>query len=237
MDRGELRRYSRQILLPEIALAGQEKLQASSVLIVGLGGLGSPVALYLAGAGVGRLGLCEFDRLEPHNLQRQTLYSSVDVGRPKLDAALERLTALNPGVNLEPHGKLSPDTVQDTIRGYDLIVDGTDNFATRYLVNDACVMLEKPWIWGAAVRWEGMVSVFDANLSLRDAFPDPPTTVDDCDTLGVFGPLLSVVGGAMAGEALKHFVGLETLHGSLWLYDALEARARTIKLSLGPRVS
>ncbi len=237
MDRDELRRYSRQILLPEIALSGQEKLRASSVLIVGLGGLGSPVALYLAGAGVGRLGLCEFDTLEPHNLQRQTLYQSADVGRPKLEAALERLRGLNPGVSFVPHGQLDPQTATETLRGYDLVVDATDNFATRYLVNDACVALQKTWVWGAAVRWEGMVSVFDATLSLRDAFPDPPATTDDCDALGVFGPLLSVTGGVMAGEALKHLVGLETLKGRLWLYDALDATVRNVKLRLGARES
>ena len=237
MDRDELRRYSRQILLPEIALSGQEKLRASSVLIVGLGGLGSPVALYLAGAGVGRIGLCEFDTLEPHNLQRQTLYQSADVGSPKLTAATARLRALNPGVDFVPHAKLEPDTAQDTLFGYDLVVDATDNFAARYLVSDACVALQKTWVWGAAVRWEGMVSVFDATVSLRDAFPDPPSTTDDCDTLGVFGPLLSVIGGVMAGEALKQLVGLGTLRGRLWLYDALDATVRNVKLRLSARVT
>jgi adenylyltransferase/sulfurtransferase len=226
----ELRRYSRQILLSEIGLQGQQRLREKSVLIVGLGGLGSPVALYLAGAGVGRLGLSEFDQLEPHNLQRQTLYTTDGVGRPKLDLALERLRAVNPGVVLEAHSKLEPGTAANVIAGYDLIVDATDNFATRYMISDACVKLQKRWVWGAAVRWDGMVSVFDAQLSLRDAFPNPPEQTDDCDTLGVFGPLLSVIGGVMAGETLKTLLGLETLYGRLWLFDAFEASARTVKL-------
>lgn len=230
MNHEELRRYSRQILLSEIGLQGQQRLREASVLIVGLGGLGSPVALYLAGAGVGRIGLCEFDQLEPHNLQRQTLYTTDGVGKPKLDLALERLQAVNPGVILEPHGKFEPGTVTDVLAGYDLIVDATDNFATRYMISDACVTLQKRWVWGAAVRWDGMVSVFDDHLSLRDAFPNPPEQTDDCDTLGVFGPLLSVIGGVMAGEALKVLLGLETLYGRLWLFDAFESSARTVKL-------
>lgn len=232
MDRNEIRRYSRQIILPEIGLDGQEKLSSSSVLIVGLGGLGSPIAQYLVGAGVGRIGLCEFDQLEIHNLQRQTLYTTPDVGRAKLEIALEHLAAVNPNLKLEAHGKLEQSTASATLADYDLVVDATDNIKARYLISDTSVALEKTCVWGGAVRWEGMASVFDHRLSLRDAFPEPPDEPDDCDTLGVHGPLLGVVGSVMASQALKHLVGLETLYGRVWLFDALETKARIIKLKL-----
>jgi molybdopterin-synthase adenylyltransferase len=230
MDRNEIRRYARQIILPEIGLDGQEKLQASSVLIVGLGGLGSPIAQYLVAAGVGRIGLCEFDQLEIHNLQRQTLYTTPDIGRAKLEVALLHLAAVNPSIKLEAHGKLEDSTARETLAGYDLIVDGTDNIKARYLISDTSVSLEKTCVWGGAVRWEGMASVFDHQLSLRDAFPEPPDQPDDCDTLGVHGPLLGVVGSVMASQAIKHLVGLETLYGRVWLFDALETKSRIIKL-------
>lgn len=232
MDRDELRRYSRQILLQEVALAGQEALKASSVLIVGLGGLGSPVAHYLAGAGIGRIGLSEFDALEVHNLQRQTLYETAGVGQAKLGLAIERLRAINPGIQIEGHPKLESGTARDLLSGYDLVIDATDNFDARYLVSDVCVEIGKPWVWGAAVRWEGMASVLDARLSLRDVFADPPAQTDDCDTLGVHGPLLGVVGSVMASQAIKHLLGLETLYGQLWLFDALTTKARTIRLKM-----
>jgi molybdopterin-synthase adenylyltransferase len=235
MDRNEIRRYARQIILPEIGLDGQEKLSNSSVLIVGLGGLGSPIAQYLVGAGVGRIGLCEFDQLEIHNLQRQTLYTTPDIGRAKLEIALERLNAVNPGLKIETHDKLDDDTAREILAGYDLVVDGTDNIKARYLISDTSVALEKTCVWGGAVRWEGMVSVFDHRLSLRDAFPEPPDEPDDCDTLGVHGPLLGVVGSVMASQALKHLVGLETLYGRVWLFDAIETTARIIKLKTGNR--
>jgi molybdopterin-synthase adenylyltransferase len=230
MDRNEIRRYARQIILPEIGLDGQEKLSNSSVLIVGLGGLGSPIAQYLVAAGVGRIGLCEFDQLEIHNLQRQTLYTTPDIGRAKLEVALLHLALVNPSIKLEAHGKLEDSTARETLAGYDLIVDGTDNIKARYLISDTSVSLEKTCVWGGAVRWEGMASVFDHRLSLRDAFPEPPDQPDDCDTLGVHGPLLGVVGSVMASQALKHLVGLETLYGRVWLFDALETKSRIIKL-------
>lgn len=230
MDRTEIRRYARQIILPEIGLEGQEKLNHSSVLIVGLGGLGSPIAQYLVAAGVGRIGLCEYDQLEIHNLQRQTLYTTPDVGRSKLEVALEHLLLVNPNIKLQAHGKLEDANARETLAGYDLIVDGTDNIKARYLISDTSVALQKTCVWGGAVRWEGMVSVFDHNLSLRDAFPEPPDQPDDCDTLGVHGPLLGVVGSIMASQALKQLVGLETLYGKLWFFDALETKARIIKL-------
>jgi molybdopterin-synthase adenylyltransferase len=229
-SREELKRYSRQILVPEIALSGQGKLQSSSVLVIGAGGLGSPVLNYLVAAGVGRVGVCEFDTLELHNLQRQTLYSNDQVGRHKLDSALERLEAVNPEVRLEGFPKLTPENASEMFSSFDLIVDASDNFGTRYLISDTCVQLEKPWVWGAAQGLEGMVSVFDSRLSLRDAFPNPPENQDDCDTLGVLGPLLAVIGGLMASEAIKHLVGLETLYGKLWTFDALSSQVRLLKL-------
>jgi molybdopterin-synthase adenylyltransferase len=232
MQRTEIRRYARQIILPEIGLEGQEKLNNSSVLIVGLGGLGSPIAQYLVAAGVGRIGLCEYDQLEIHNLQRQTLYTTPDVGRAKLEVALEHLALVNPNIKLEGHNKLEESNARETLAGYDLVVDGTDNIKARYLISDTTVSLRTPCVWGGAVRWEGMVSVFDHQLSLRDAFPEPPDQPDDCDTLGVHGPLLGVVGSIMASQALKHLVGLETLYGKLWFFDALETKARIIKLKM-----
>ena len=230
MDRNEIRRYSRQIILPEVGIEGQEKLQNSSVLIVGLGGLGSPVAQYLVGAGIGRIGLCEFDKLEIHNLQRQTLYATDGIGREKIKLAIERLSNVNPSVKLEPHDKLEVSNVAEIFENYDLIVDGTDNFVARYLISDTSVKLEKTCVWGGAVRWEGMASVFDANLSLRDVFPEPPEQAEDCDTLGVHGPLLGVVGSVMASQAIKSLLGLETLYGQIWLFDALETRSRMVKV-------
>jgi molybdopterin-synthase adenylyltransferase len=229
-SREELKRYSRQILVPEIALAGQGRLKSSSVLVIGAGGLGSPVAQYLVAAGVGRVGISEFDTLELHNLQRQTLYSGDQVGQPKLDSALERLGAVNSEVQLEGFPKLMPENASEMFSGFDLIVDASDNFGTRYLISDTCVVLEKPCVWGAAQGLEGMVSVFDSKLSLRDAFPNPPETQDDCDTLGVLGPLLAVIGGLMASEAIKYLVGLETLHGKLWTFDAISSQVRLLKL-------
>ncbi len=230
MERTEIRRYARQIMLPEVGIEGQETLQNASVLIVGLGGLGSPVAQYLVGAGIGKIGLCEFDKLEIHNLQRQTLYATDGIGREKIQLALERLSNINPHVKLEVHEKLEPENAAQILEPYDLIVDGTDNFAARYLISDISSMLSKTCVWGGAVRWEGMASVFDANLSLRDVFPEPPEQEEDCDTLGVHGPLLGVVGSVMASQALKSLLKLETLYGQLWLFDALETRSRIVKI-------
>jgi molybdopterin-synthase adenylyltransferase len=204
------------------------------VLLIGLGGLGSPVAQYLVAAGIGTLGLSEFDTLELHNLQRQTLYTTAGVGQPKLELAFEHLRALNPHVMLEAKEKLGTDGAKALLEPYDLVIDATDNFATRYLINDTCVALEKPWVWGAAVRWDGMASVFDHRLSLRHAFHDPPQTSENCDTLGVHGPLLGVVGSIMAGQAIKHLLGLETLYGRLWTFDALEGTTRSMRLQTQP---
>ena len=201
--------------------------------MVGAGGLGSPVLSYLAAAGVGRLGLAEHDRVDATNLQRQVLYASADVGNDKAAAALARIEALNPGVRTEAVGRLDPANARSLVGEYDLVVDASDNFATRYLVSDTCSSAGRAWVWGAAQGFDGMTSVFDAALTLRDAFPSPPDTEENCDTIGVFGPLVGVVGSMMAGEALKFLLGLPTLRGRLWLYDALEGEART--LALGTR--
>jgi molybdopterin-synthase adenylyltransferase len=230
MTRDELRRYARQIILPEVGVAGQERLKAARVLLIGLGGLGSPVAQYLVAAGIGTLALSEFDTLELHNLQRQTLYTTAGVGQPKLELALEHLRAVNPHVVLEAKRRLEPDGAAALLEPYDLVIDATDNVATRYLISDTCVALRKSWVWGAAVGWDGMVSLFDQHLSLRRAFKNPPEQADNCDTLGVHGPLLGVVGSIMAGQAIKHLLGLETLYGRLWHFDALNGATRTIRL-------
>ncbi len=235
MDAALLRRYSRQILLTEIGVAGQEKLLNAKILIVGLGGLGSPVAQYLAGAGIGTLGLSEFDVLQLHNLQRQTLYNTDGLGKNKLDLAIARLHAINPNTKIIGHPKLNSDNAAELLGQYDLLMDATDNFASRYLISDSCVAAKRPWVWGAAVRWEGMVSLFDHNISLRDFFPDPPEQQENCDTLGVHGPLLGVVGSMMAGQAIKHLLGLETLYGQLWLFDALDNNTRKIKMRVSER--
>jgi molybdopterin-synthase adenylyltransferase len=228
-SREQLKRYSRQIILPEVALAGQERLQSGSVLVIGAGGLGSPVLTYLVSSGVGRVVIAEDDTLDASNLQRQFLYDSGGVGRPKLSLALERLRALNPEVQLEGAGRLTSENAAALIGSAHLTVDASDNLETRYLVSDMCVRLGKTWVWGAAEGFTGMVAVFDAALSLRDAFPNP-VAQDNCDTVGVFAPVLGVTGSLMATAALKLMLELPVPRGLLTLHDALEGTTRTIKL-------
>ncbi len=230
LERDQLKRYARHLILPEVGLAGQQRLADSSVLIVGLGGLGSPIAQYLAATGIGRIGLSEFDTVEIHNLQRQTLYTTSDIGKPKLEVAKARLVAVNPTIQISTHSSITDDNATQMLAGFDLILDATDNFASRYLISDTCTALQKPLVWGAAVRWEGMVSVFDQQHSLRNFFPVAPETTENCDTLGVHGPLLGMIGSMMASQAIKYLLGLETLVGYLWLYDALDNQARKIKM-------
>lgn len=228
LSREEVERYSRQLLLPDFAQA-MPRLRAARVLLVGLGGLGTPLASYLAGAGVGQLTLCDGDRVSLSNLQRQTLYVSADVGRPKTEVAAARLQALNPGVRLETAPALDTANAAALIGSHDLVLDASDNFAARYTVSDVCAALGKTWVWGAAGGFEGMLSVFRGGLTLREVFPEPGG--DDCDTLGVLGPLLGVVASAMAAEALKLLGGVgEPLLGKLWTYDALSGRVRVIRL-------
>jgi len=236
----ELVRYSRHLVLPEVGLEGQQRLKAASVLVVGAGGLGSPVALYLAAAGVGRLGLVDFDRVDASNLQRQVLYGSSSVGRSKLDAARERLEDLNPEIRIETHEtRLTSQNALEILGGYDVIVDGTDNFPTRYLVNDACVLLGKPNVHGSIFRFEGQASVFDAAQGpcYRCLYPDPPPPglVPSCAEGGVLGVLPGVIGVIQAIEAIKLILGRgETLIGRLLLFDAWSMRFRELQLRKDP---
>jgi sulfur-carrier protein adenylyltransferase/sulfurtransferase len=240
LSRDELRRYSRHLLLPEVGVAGQKRLRQSKVLLVGAGGLGAPTALYLAAAGVGEIGLVDMDEIELSNLQRQVLYTSDDLGRPKIEAAKERLEALNPGVRVVPHaGRLTAENAMRTIEPYDVIIDGTDNFPTRYLVNDACVLLGKPNVYGSIYRFEGQASVFDATRGpcYRCLYPEPPPPglVPSCAEGGVLGVLPGMIGMIQATETVKLLLGKgEPLIGRLLLYDALAMRFRELRLRKNP---
>lgn len=236
----EIERYGRHLVLPGVGPEGQERLKAARILVVGAGGLGSPAALYLAAAGVGTLGLVEFDAVDLSNLQRQVLYSTADVGGPKAPAAGRRLRDLNPAVEVRLHEvRLSRDTAMEIIRGYDLVLDGSDNFATRYLVNDACVLAGVPFVYGSVFRFEGQVSLFAApgGPCYRCLFPAPPApgTVPDCAVGGVLGVLPGLVGTLQAGEALKWVLGIgEPLRGRLLLIDALAVSFREIAIQRNP---
>ncbi len=240
LSQDELRRYSRHLILPEVGLQGQRRLKAASVLIVGAGGLGSPLALYLAAAGVGRIGLVDFDRVDASNLQRQILYGSGSVGRPKLEAARERLFDLNPGVRVELHEtRLTSANAMEILKDYDVVADGTDNFPTRYLVNDACTLLGKPNVYGSIFRFEGQASVFDARVGpcYRCLYPDPPPPglVPSCAEGGVLGVLPGVIGLLQGVETLKLLLGVgESLIGRLLLFDALALSFRELTLRKDP---
>jgi len=240
MSQEDLLRYSRHLILPEVGLSGQRRLMAASVLIVGAGGLGSPLALYLAAAGVGRIGLVDFDRVDASNLQRQILYGHASVGRPKLEAARERLADLNPGVKVELHEeRLSSANAMEILKPYDVVADGTDNFPTRYLVNDACTLLGKPNVYGSIFRFEGQASVFDARRGpcYRCLYPDPPPPglVPSCAEGGVLGVLPGVIGVLQGVETLKLLLGVgETLIGRLLLFDALALTFRELALRKDP---
>ncbi|MGH7730760.1 MAG: ubiquitin-like small modifier protein 1 [Candidatus Eiseniibacteriota bacterium] len=240
MTQDELLRYGRHLILPEVGLEGQRRLKAASVLIIGAGGLGSPLALYLAAAGVGRIGLADFDRVDASNLQRQILYGAASVGRPKLEAARERLADLNPGVRVELHeGRLSSANAMEVLKPYDVIADGTDNFPTRYLVNDACTLLGKPNVYGSIFRFEGQASVFDARVGpcYRCLYPDPPPPglVPSCAEGGVLGVLPGVIGALQGVETLKLLLGVgEPLIGRLLLFDALALSFRELTLRKDP---
>lgn len=237
MTPAETARYDRQMRLPEVGPAGQERLAAASVLIVGAGGLGSPVALYLAAAGVGRLGLVDFDRVDESNLHRQILYTTGDVGRRKTDAAADRLRALNPHVTVETHGlKLDADNARALIGGYDLVADGADTFATRYAVNDACVATGTPNVFASVSAFEGQASVFSApgGPCYRCLFPDapPPGAVPSCAEGGVLGALPGLMGSIQATEVLKWILGVgESLVGRLLTVDARTMQTRTLRVS------
>jgi molybdopterin/thiamine biosynthesis adenylyltransferase/rhodanese-related sulfurtransferase len=236
----EIQRYSRHLLLPEVGLEGQQKLKAASVLVIGAGGLGSPVALYLAAAGVGRIGLVDFDVVEYSNLQRQIIHGTGDVGRPKLNSARDRILDVNPNVEVILHERaIDSGNALAIIGDYDVVIDGTDNFPTRYLTNDACVLLGKPNVYGSIFRFEGQASVFDAERGpcYRCLFPEPPPPglVPSCAEGGVLGVLPGVIGSIQATEALKLILAEgESLVGRLLLYDALEMTFDEVRLRKDP---
>jgi adenylyltransferase/sulfurtransferase len=236
----ELSRYSRHLILPEVGMEGQRRLKAARVLCVGTGGLGSPLAFYLAAAGVGTLGLVDFDVVDASNLQRQIIHSTRDIGRKKLDSAAEKLVALNPALNVVKHETmLTSANALDILKDYDIVADGTDNFPTRYLVNDACVLLGKPNVYGSIFRFEGQASVFatEQGPCYRCLYPEPPPPglVPSCAEGGVLGILPGLVGVIQATEAIKLILGKgDSLAGRLLLVDALNMRFRELKLRKNP---
>jgi adenylyltransferase/sulfurtransferase len=236
----EIRRYSRHLIMPQVGMAGQRKLKAASVLVVGLGGLGSPLAMYLAAAGVGRLGLVDYDTVSRSNLQRQLIHGTGNVGRTKLASATERIRDLNPNVQIDPYAlPLTSENALDIFAPYDVIVDGTDNFPTRYLVNDACVLLGKPNVYGSIFRFDGQATIFYAKEGpcYRCLFPEPPPPglVPSCAEGGVIGVLPGVIGTIQATETIKLVLGIgETLIGRLLLYDALTMSFDFVKLRKNP---
>lgn len=239
----ELRRYSRHILLEEVGAVGQARLRAARVLVVGAGGLGSPLALYLAAAGVGTLGLIDHDRLELSNLQRQVAHATARIGRNKAESAAETLRALNPSVTLEIHQRrMDADAARELIPRYDVVCDGTDNFATRFLLGDACHLLGRPLVSAAVLRFEGQLSVFRSHQGAphpchRCLHPEPPPEglVPTCSEAGVLGAVTGVMGTLQATEVLKLILDIgEGLSGRLLLWDALDARFRTVKLRRDP---
>jgi sulfur-carrier protein adenylyltransferase/sulfurtransferase len=240
LSREEVLRYSRHLILPDVGLEGQQKLKAARVLLIGAGGLGSPAALYLAAAGIGTLGLVDFDVVDVTNLHRQVLHGTSDVGRPKLESAAERIAGINPHVHVERfETRLTSANALDIIREFDVIVDGTDNFPTRYLVNDACVLANRPNVYGSIFRFEGQASVFATpdGPCYRCLFrePPPPGLVPSCAEGGVLGVLPGLVGTIQATEAIKLILGIgETLIGRLLLVDALRMEFRTVMLRRDP---
>jgi molybdopterin/thiamine biosynthesis adenylyltransferase/rhodanese-related sulfurtransferase len=237
----EVRRYSRHLIIPDVAMAGQQRLMNAKVLCVGAGGLGSPALLYLAAAGVGTLGIVEFDTVDESNLQRQIIHGQSDIGKSKALSAKEKIAEINPNVNVVVHEvRLDPDNVMEIFAQYDLIVDGTDNFATRYLVNDACVLLKKPYVWGSIYRFDGQASVFWAEYGpcYRCLYPEPPPPgmVPSCAEGGVLGVLCASIGSIQTTEAIKLITGIgEPLIGQLMIYDALEMSYRKIKVRKDPK--
>ncbi|MFB7875828.1 adenylyltransferase/sulfurtransferase MoeZ [Nocardia sp. NPDC056064] len=244
LTKDEVARYSRHLIIPDLGVDGQKRLKNAKVLVIGAGGLGSPALLYLAAAGVGTLGIVEFDEVDMSNLQRQVIHGESDIGRSKADSARDSILEINSGITVELHKiRLEPDNAVELFRQYDLIVDGTDNFATRYLVNDAAVLAGKPYVWGSIYRFEGQVSVFweDApdgrGINYRDLYPEapPPGMVPSCAEGGVLGVLCASIGSIMVTEAIKLITGIgETLLGRLMVYDALDMNYRTIKLRRDP---
>jgi sulfur-carrier protein adenylyltransferase/sulfurtransferase len=236
----EVRRYSRHLIIPDVAMDGQKRLKNSKVLCVGAGGLGSPALMYLAAAGVGTLGIVEFDTVDESNLQRQIIHGQSDIGRSKAESARDSVREINPYVEVRLHEeRLDSENVMEIFAQYDLIVDGTDNFATRYLVNDACVLLNKPYVWGSIYRFDGQASVFWSEYGpcYRCLYPEPPPPgmVPSCAEGGVLGVLCGSIGAIQVTEAIKLLTGVgEPLVGRLMIYDALEMSYRTVKVRKDP---
>jgi sulfur-carrier protein adenylyltransferase/sulfurtransferase len=236
----EVKRYSRHLIIPEIGMTGQKRLKSARVLVVGAGGLGSPALLYLAAAGVGTLGVIDFDVVDESNLQRQIIHGQSDIGRLKAESARDSVAEINPFVNVQVHTEaLTNDNVLEIFSEYDLIVDGTDNFATRYMVNDACVLLGKPYVWGSIYRFDGQASVFWAEHGpcYRCLYPDPPPPgmVPSCAEGGVLGVLCASIGSIQVTEAIKLLTGTgDSLAGRLMIYDALEMSYRTVRVRKDP---
>lgn len=241
LSREEILRYSRHVILPEVALEGQERLKAAKVLLIGAGGLGAPVAMYLAAAGVGTLGLVDFDVVDLSNLQRQVIHKTSNIGKQKLHSAQQFIAEVNPHVQVRTYeAAFTSDNAMDIARDYDMIIDGTDNFATRYLVNDVCVLLGKPNVYGSIFRFEGQASVFDARRGpcYRCLYPAPPPPglMPSCAEGGVLGVLPGIIGVIQATEAIKIILGTgETLTGRLLLYDALAMQFREVRLRKDPQ--
>jgi adenylyltransferase/sulfurtransferase len=242
LSHDEIRRYSRHLIMPEVGIKGQRKLKAASVLLIGTGGLGSPLSLYLTAAGIGRIGLVDYDVVDETNLQRQVIHFTSDVGQPKLDSATRKLSDINPYVKFEKYNvPLTSENALDILKNYDVIIDGTDNFPTRYLVNDACVILGKPNVYGSIFRFEGQLSVFyakDGGPCYRCLFPEPPPPglVPSCAEGGVLGILPGTIGTLQATEAIKLILGIgKPLIGRMILYDALDMTFDTIKLRKNPK--
>ncbi|NKY55325.1 adenylyltransferase/sulfurtransferase MoeZ [Nocardia flavorosea] len=244
LTRDEVARYSRHLIIPDLGMDGQKRLKNAKVLVIGAGGLGSPALLYLAAAGVGTMGIVEFDEVDASNLQRQVIHGESDIGRPKADSARDSILEINSNIDVRLHKlRLEPENAVELFSEYDLILDGTDNFATRYLVNDAAVLAGKPYVWGSIYRFEGQVSVFweDApdgrGINYRDLYPEapPPGMVPSCAEGGVLGVLCASIGSIMVTEAIKLITGIgEPLLGRLMVYDALDMSYRTIKLRRDP---
>jgi len=242
LNHDEIRRYSRHLILPEVGLAGQKKIKGTSVLCIGGGGLGSPIAMYLAAAGIGKLGLVDFDTVDYSNLQRQILHTDADVGRPKTESAKETIHGINPNVEVVLHNvRITSENALNLIRPYDIVVDGTDNFPTRYLTNDACVLLKKPNVYGSIFRFEGQASVFAPHLGgpcYRCLYPEPPPPgmVPSCAEGGVLGVLPGIIGCIQATEILKLAIGRgSSLVGRLVLFNALDMKFSELKLRHDPQ--
>src|SRR5947209_11047072 len=240
LSKDEILRYSRHLIIPEVGVEGQQKLKAAKVLLIGAGGLGAPLGLYLAAAGVGKLGLVDFDVVDFTNLQRQVIHSTQDVGRKKIDSAAEKMMGINPHLKIAKHEvALSSENALEILKDYDYVVDGTDNFPTRYLVNDACVLLGKPNVYGSIFRFEGQATVFayEGGPCYRCLYPEPPPPglVPSCAEGGVLGILPGTIGLIQATETVKLILGIgEPLVGRLLLYDALGMRFRELKLRKNP---